>query len=140
MKCKHCKVPVVSRPMPMVPGQTKPSGVYWCHDYGGGVLSVYAIHWPADGHFASPREEPLDDMMTTDDCDGDAFCGCGRVYPHRASTKRLRRKQQERVSFPLWIFLHQTRAWERHESTTAELRDYLRAVWRSAGHATAVSR
>lgn len=132
------------------------------------------------------RENPLDAVMMADDCDGDAFCGCGRVYPHRASAKRLRRKQQEtkvdRVKckrcdmevlevattdggktwvhvmlngmwmttnrdhyaepavFPLYIYLHQTRAWERHESTTAEMRDYLRAVWRSAGHATAVSR
>lgn len=42
-----------------------------------------------------------------------------------------------RDSYPLWIYI---RAWERHESTTVEVRDYLRAVWRSAGYATAVGR
>lgn len=101
MKCKHCDVPVVSKPMPMALGQTKPSHFYWSHDFGGGLFMIHA-YYPYGNvtHAAAPREE----------------------------------------SFPLWIYLHQTRAWERQESTTVELRDYLRAVWRSAGHATAVVR
>lgn len=45
---------------------------------------------------------------------------------------------REPLSFPLYIYLHQTRAWGRHGSTTVEMRDYLRAIWQSAGHATAV--
>lgn len=77
-------------------------------------------------------------VVVTDDCDGAEDCVCGRVYPHRASSKRIRR--QHPSSFALYIYLHQTRAWERHESSTAAMRDCLRAIWQSAGHATAVER
>lgn len=47
---------------------------------------------------------------------------------------------REPASYLLYIYLHQTRAWERHESATVEVRDCLRAIWRNAGHATAVVR
>ena len=43
-------------------------------------------------------------------------------------------------SYPLWIYLKQTRQWERHECSTSKMRDYLRAVWQSAGNPTAVSK
>lgn len=49
-------------------------------------------------------------------------------------------KALSRTVWPLYIYLPQTRAWECHRSSTPAVRDELRAIWRSAGHATAVER
>jgi hypothetical protein len=44
------------------------------------------------------------------------------------------------VTYRLHIYIPSCRRWECHESSTAVLRDRIRAIWRAAGHATAVER
>lgn len=68
----------------------------------------------------------------------------GKVWVHLMlngmwmTTNRDHYAEPSPSSWPLYIYLHQTHAWERHESTTVEVRDYLRGVFRTAGHCTAV--
>ena len=57
--------------------------------------------------------------------------------PERIEREKRNQQCQLRTSWPLYIYI---RAWERQSCGSVELRDYLREVWRSAGHATAVVR
>lgn len=53
------------------------------------------------------------------------------------ATRCIDRFEGRAASLNLWIYV---RAWECHRNGSIEIRDYLRAVWRAAGHATAVER
>jgi len=132
MKCKHCIIEIAK------------IGDRWEHIVKDGV-TFHAVGVP-DGHPAEPRYESV--LLKRVDGAWRVSCMCGwSIYfapvtekSHQcaqdAGYAHLRTHEEKpRTSYPLFIYIH---AWERHESTTEKMRDYLRGVWQSAGHATAV--
>lgn len=149
MKCKHCDKPIKEFPLPGIANELSP-GTYWAHvDRSETTVPIFCdpTRWDSKraepslqyGRPAMPHEFYVDNSKRCPVCKNRVILFVDdTIMSHYRSPSETVCPASGKLysrSYPLFIYIH---AWERHESASEKMRDYLRGVWQSAGHATAV--